>query len=129
MELRSADGAGGGEGADEVEGLAIVALAARSGAVVGRDEGGAEVGDEEGGFAESGKLAKPRHDFGASEERGGGGESEGGIPMEEAVARMVNKKFGEQSGGGGVKGGVGGFRLRWLSGDLVLEINQAEGDG
>ena len=36
VQLRAADGAGGGEGADEVEGLGVFALAARGAAAAGR---------------------------------------------------------------------------------------------
>ena len=130
QELQSgaADGAGGGESADEAEGFFVVALAAGRRAAVGRDQGGAEVGDEECGLAVGREVFQARHDFGPGEERGRGGERERGVPMEKTMAGEAREEFREEVGGGGVEGGVEGGGELGVRGGLGLELGETKGD-
>lgn len=128
LQVGAADGAGGGEGADEGEGFFVIALPPRGGAAGGRDERGAKIRDEERGLAEGREFFQPGHDLGAREEGSGGGEGERGVPVVKAVARKVGEEFREEIGGGGVERGVVGGGEFGVRGGLRFEFGEAERD-
>ena len=128
LQIRAADGAGGGERTDEGERLLVVALAACCRAARGRNQCGAEICHEQRRLAVGREVFQARHDLGSGEERGRGGEGERGVPMVKPETREAREKFREQVGGGGVEGGVVGCGEFGMLGYLGFKFSEAEGD-
>lgn len=129
VQIGGAGGAGGGQFANERQGFGVIALAAGCGAMGGGKQGGAQIGDEQCRLAEGGELLQAGHDAGARKKWGSGVRRGGGVPVEEAVLRVIGEALGEELSGGRVERVIKGCGKFRVLGGLGFEFSEAEGDG
>lgn len=125
LQVCSACGSCGGEGADECQRLLVVPASPRRDPPRGRKESGTKVGDEQGCLAERGKVPQTGHQLGAREQWCRSLRRQRGVPVEEPPVRAFLEEPRKQVGGGCIEFGVVLRGRRRLGG----EFGQAESDG